>query len=530
MRYRAALLAKTGLLAALGLGLAAALAWRLFMLQLGALWRVGVPAAVIIVTGASLGWWTHSRWPSRRASAAYLDRVLGLKQRLVTAEEFAGAPNAPALYPFLVADASKWVTDSRTRYPRPLDRTTAVLLALLLLVLACPLGGRSPLQQLAQWPTPIRPVQPPAPVQTPPPPPSDPSTRPADADSSAGLPRQPQQQGGASQQPQPSSSAGSQGQRGQGQSPSGGRDQTSTSGSGRQHPSQSTGRDQTSQSPGGQNRQQESSGSGGSSNDGGAAPDRSGGGQQGAGQRRTPSADSAAGGERGQGQSGQGQGQPSSSGRSGSNTDGQPQNGRDQSGSQPSSQSSQSPGTPGSAQAQQARASAGGTSGGDAQAGAGNSQSVEAKAARAMSGGGSSSSPGSEALQQDIQQLLKDVSGEIQTLQAQIAAATGQPPPTAGTTTDPQLYGTSELLGQTGAGNIPIPLKTDATATTSSARAGSGVGRPSAEVAAATPSATPEPAQLSDDPREESPGSRDTVPPEYRDVFERLNRRSPSGI
>ena len=194
MRYRAALLAKTALLAALGLGVAAALAWRLFMLQLGALWRVGVPAAVAIVTGASLGWWTHSRWLSRRASAAYLDRLLGLKQRLVTAEEFAGAPNAPALYPLLVADASKWVEDSRTRYPRSLDRTTAVLLALLLLVLACPFGGHSPLQQLAQLPTPMRPVRPPSLVQPPPPSPQS---------------RQPQQQGGPGQPSQPSSSAGS---------------------------------------------------------------------------------------------------------------------------------------------------------------------------------------------------------------------------------------------------------------------------------------------------------------------------------
>ena len=470
MRYRAALLAKTGLLAALGLALAAALAWRLFMLGLGALWRLGVPAAVAIATGASLGWWAHARWPSRRASAAYLDRLLGLKQRLVTAEEFSGAPNAPALYPLLVADASKWVADGRTRYPRPLDRAAAVLLVLLLLALAWPLGGRSPLQQLAQLPKPsIPPMKPPEPLAAPPTAPQN---------------RQPQaQQGGAGQQPSPSSSAGSQGQQGQNQSQGAGRDQTG--------------------------------GSEGSSNDGGATPDRSGGGQQGAGQRGAQSADSASGGERGQGQSGQGQGQQPSSGQSQGAASGDAQGGAQD-------------GTQGAAQ--QARASAGGKSGGDAQAGAGHGQSVEATAARAPSGGGSSGSPGNEALQQDIQQLLKDVSGEIHTLQAQIAAAKGQPPPTAGTTTDPELYGALEPLGQTGAGNIPIQLKTDTAETTSRARAGSGVGRPSGEVTAAAPSAIPEPAQLSDDPLEEPPGSRDTVPPEYRDVFDRLNRRAPSGI
>lgn len=484
MRYRAALLAKAGLLAALALALAAALAWRLFMLPVGALWRVGVPAAVAIVTGASLGWWAYSRWPSRRAGAAYLDRLLGLKQRLVTAEEFAGAPNVPALYPLLVADASKWVADSRTRYPRPFDRATAALLALLLLVLAWPLGGRSPLQQLAQLPRPTPPpVKPPAPAPTPPPPPQN---------------RQPQQQqGGAGQQPSPSSSAGSQGQ-----------DQ-----------SQGTGRGQASQSPSGQNEQQQTGG-GGSSSESGGKQDASGGGARGASQSGTGANERASAGKSGQGQSGPGQGQQQ--GGAGSAQAQQGQSG----GSQSSSGDAQG-GTQGAAQ--QARASGGGKSGDNAQAGAGSGQSVEAKAARAPSGGGSSGSPGSEALQQDIQQLLKEVSGEIHTLQAQIAAAKGQPPPTAGTTTDPELYGASELLGPTGAGNIPIQLKTDATATTSRARAGSGVGRPSGEVATTAPSATPEPAQLSDDPIEEPPGSRDTVPPEYRDVFDRLNRRLPSG-
>ena len=484
-RYRAALLTKTGLLAALGLALAAVLAWRLFMLRLVAGWRLGVPAAVAVVTGASLVWWAHSRWPSRRASAAYLDRLLGLKQRLVTAEEFANAPNAPALYPLLVADASKWVADGRTRYPRPLDRTAAVLFALLLLALAWPLGGRSPLQQLAQLPRPpIPPMKPPEPPQTPPPLPQNRAPQ--------------QQQGGVGQQPSTSSSAGSQGQQGQSQS-------------------QSAGRDQTSQSPSGQNQQQETRGSEGSSNNGGAK-----------------SADNASGGERGQGQSGHGQGQQQSSGSQLSSQSGSSQSAAG-SAQAKQAQSAAGQSASGDAQggaqdgtqgaAQQARASAGGKSGGDAQAGAGNGRSVEAKAARAPSGGGSSGSPGNEALQQDIQRLLKDVSGEIQTLQAQIAAAKGQPPPTAGTATDPELYGAPEPLGQTGAGTIPIQLKTDTAATTSGARAGSGVGRPSGEVTAAAPSATPEPAQLSDDPLEEPPGSRDTVPPEYRDVFDRLNHR-----
>jgi hypothetical protein len=122
---------------------------------------------------------------------------------------------------------------------------------------------------------------------------------------------------------------------------------------------------------------------------------------------------------------------------------------------------------------------------------------------------------------------LKEVSGEIRTLQAQLAAAKGQPPPAPGTTTDPELYGAPEPPGETGTGTVPIQLQTDAAAMTGAARAASGVGRPSGEAAAASPTAKAEPAQLSDDPLEEPPGSRETVPPEYRDVFDRLNRRPP---
>ena len=495
-RYRTALLAKTLILVGLGLACSSVLAWRLAPLHLAPVWRVGVPAALAAATGAGVGWWGYRHWPSRRASAAYLDRLLGLKQRLITAEEFATASIPPALYPALVADASQWVVDARTRYPRPLDRAAATLAALLLLILAWPLHGRSPLQQLAQLPKPLPTPRPPQPQSTPPPPPP---------------PQQQRQQSGSGQQqqssaPSASSSSGSQGQ-----------------------------------SPSGQNQQQQTGG--GSSSQSGGQQNSSGSGKQGAGQSSAGSTDRSAGGQSGQSQSGQGQGQQRSDGGSQKQAGGVQQSGQGSSGSpqpSPSSQSGQSSSSGGSQSAsgsaqgrgqgrqtaQQAGSAGGGQSTEQAHAGAGGNQSSEAQAARAQAGGGSSSgSPGNEALQQEIQQLLKEVSGEIRTLQAQIATAKGQPPPTAGTTTDPELYGTSEPLGQVGDGTVPIQLKTDTAAATSAARAGNGVGRPSGEVSTANPTAKAEPAQLSDEPLEEPPGSRETVPPEYRDVFDRLNRR-----
>ena len=164
LRYRTALLIRVVVLGGLGLLLMALTVWRLAPLPLAALWRVGLPAAAGLAGLGVLGIWAYRRWPSRRASAAYLDRALGLKQRLVTAEEFSRLSNPPALYPVLLEDVIRRATSPRAAYPRALDRTTFILALLLMLLLLWPFAGRSPLTQLAQL---IKPTPPPDP-STPP--------------------------------------------------------------------------------------------------------------------------------------------------------------------------------------------------------------------------------------------------------------------------------------------------------------------------------------------------------------------------
>jgi hypothetical protein len=127
-------------------------------------------------------------------------------------------------------------------------------------------------------------------------------------------------------------------------------------------------------------------------------------------------------------------------------------------------------------------------------------------------------------LKAQIQQLLKDVSGELRQLQAQLSERQAQPPPEAGIGTDPELYESPTPLGPATGENVPIQLQADATETPST-RPGSGVGRPSGEMSNAAPQARAEDAQLSVDPIEEAPTERQAVPPEYRNVFDRLRQR-----
>ena len=124
----------------------------------------------------------------------------------------------------------------------------------------------------------------------------------------------------------------------------------------------------------------------------------------------------------------------------------------------------------------------------------------------------------------EIQQLLKEVSGELKTLQAQLEeAAKNQPPPQAGTSTDPDLYESPSPLDAAQGDALPIQLQADQ-APTKSPRPSGGVGTPSNDVSKDGPSLKAEDAQLSDAPIDETPTNRQVVPPEYRDVFDRLNR------
>ncbi len=156
------------------------------------------------------------------------------------------------------------------------------------------------------------------------------------------------------------------------------------------------------------------------------------------------------------------------------------------------------------------------------QGAAGSGRGPQLAATEAGQGG---QSPGDgEALKAEIQELLKEVSGELKNLQAQLASATDQPKPEAGTGTDPNLYEAPMKLEEGGGDPLSIQLHTDA-AQTKSQRPGSGVGEPSGEVSHDAPRTEAQDAQLSDQPLEEAPASRQPVPAEYRSVFDRLQRR-----
>ena len=127
-----------------------------------------------------------------------------------------------------------------------------------------------------------------------------------------------------------------------------------------------------------------------------------------------------------------------------------------------------------------------------------------------------------DTLKADIQELLKELSGELKDLQAQLASSSQEPHPQAGTSTDPELYGPRTTPEQAAGESVAIQLKTD-TQPTQASRRGGGVGQPSGEVSGAGPQVKPEDAQLSEAPLEEQPVSRQPVPPEYRRVFDRLH-------
>ena len=124
--------------------------------------------------------------------------------------------------------------------------------------------------------------------------------------------------------------------------------------------------------------------------------------------------------------------------------------------------------------------------------------------------------------------MLKEVSGELKDLQAQLAAAQDRVSPQAGTSTDPNLYEAPTSLDPRRGASVPMSLGTDAVPT-SRVRSASGIGQPSGEVLRTGPQQRAEStAQLSDTPTTETPTARQVVPPEYREVFDRLHRQEPT--
>jgi len=427
-RYRTRLLLKAVVLAALGAGIAAVLAWRLHRLRVNPVWAIGAPGLLGLAAAASLGGWLRLRWMSRQGGAAYLDRTLRLQQRLITAEEFAHAAPPPLLYPLLIEDVGQRVSAQGVRFPKPWDRATMALAVLLLVLLLWPLRGGSVLQQLAQLP------------RTPPP--SPPPEMPPS-------PEEERQEPGASQRQSAGSSV----------------DQTQSS--------------QQGQSPGQQDQSPGSSSGGG-------------------GDQRDPSSQGTA--AASSGQDGQGTTADASRTGDGKQTDG---GARDQS----------------ARQGKQAQAG-----------GAQRDQAAASASAEARSGGGvGTSSADQEALRAEIQELLQEVSGELKQLQAQLAEAQSDTAPSPGTSTGPELYEAPMPLSPEAEGSSPVPMSlgTD-TAETRSTRPGGGVGEPADRVSSEAPGAQAEDAQLSDTPLDERAATRQVVPPEYREVFDRLHRDQPS--
>jgi len=192
-------------------------------------------------------------------------------------------------------------------------------------------------------------------------------------------------------------------------------------------------------------------------------------------------------------------------------------------------QSSKSHHAKGSRKDQRSGASPGSTqgTGSERNASTAASQQIAAQAQSSNQGTSGTSAGNQEAMKGEIQRLLKEVSGELQELQTQLASAQRQPDPKAGTSTDPELY-ESPMPDDLNAGaqSLPITLPTD-TATTKTPRPSAGVGRPAAEASSATPQMTAEQAALTDRPADESPSARQPIPPEYRGVFDRLQHDSP---
>ena len=309
-RYRAALLTKAAVLAALGIGAIGVLAWRLHALRVAPLWRMGAPTALALVAASSLASWLRRRWISREGSAAHLDEAFGLQQRLVTAEQFAGAAQPPALYGLLVEDAARRVSLRETRFPKPLGRAAGALALVLLLLLLWPLAGRSPLLQLAQLPH----ATPPQPRPQPQVPPNPEQQDQSQHDGNSQQQRQPSSSG----QESPSQSSGT----GQPQQPGRGGDESQDASS--QRDSGSQGGSQ------GEGQRQATSNKGEATSDKQQATSDKG---QGTGDRKQET------GDKGQGTSDKGQGTEQEDGdhsREPSSASGESDQRRDQSGSQAS--------------------------------------------------------------------------------------------------------------------------------------------------------------------------------------------------
>lgn len=464
-RYRRRLILKAATGTALGLSCAGLLALRLQQAGMGAA-RVGLISAGIVALISAWQWRSIRRGSWQRVKmVSDLDRALGLDARLLTAVEFADAPDPPALYPRLLEETAKALPDAQRRLPPVLDRPGAVLALAALLLLLWPqadahLRASARLQVAMSPPSVMPPETPPImPPEPPPPQPDQQSGRQDQQQQQRGGQDQQSQGGGSSQdqqqQPQQSGSSGDQStesqanegqQRKSGSPESGRQDQRQPSTSGAQ---QSRGSEESQQQRGGQQQQAGKDSKSGAAEAQGAAQAKSGdkGNEKGASSRESNAAQLAAKGDKGDG---------------------------DKAG---------------------------------------------------MKAGSSSDAAQQQALKADIQQLLKELSSELKNMQAEMEATQSnskEPSPLAGGATDPNLYEQSAKLDPASGSRLPIQLEVDTTPTTSPRR-GSGTGQASKEASDALPQQEPESASLSDVRTTEQGQARHAIPPDYQPVFERLS-------
>ncbi|MDP3722873.1 MAG: hypothetical protein Q8R91_05175 [Candidatus Omnitrophota bacterium] len=550
-RYRASLMARTGLTAALSLGVCGALAWRLHRLHRSMIWSAGLPVTLALLAIGLLVWRLRRRWLFAATAVAQLDRALGLQQRFITAEEFARAQEKPALYPLLLEDLARRASEARVRFPRPLDRSAGTLLVALMVLLLWPHlheASRGVLTQRPSMASSQRPRH-----EEPPPVPG-----PEEERQSGGSPREGDSSGtdqsaaagaGASQD----GSSGASGdpatrpaRAGSGESRAGEQSETGSRDDGRGHAGRSKDRSaQTdSQGQGGTAAQDEGSAQRDLNQATGRQPKAA---DHGSDLQESPAFAGSPGrqpGEEGEagvaakpGRQGTGEAEHASQSTDARAQDAEEEGAQSESHAQPSPSSqadaggqqktsqraAQSSHQKGAGTQQVARATSAPDASSSVRAGQPSDQTSQGRAA-APRAGGQGQSGGEDALKAEIQQLLKEVSGELQRLETQLAATSNDANPTAGTSTDPNLYESAMPLDGTPQGSLPIQLRTDQ-APTRAQRPGSGVGAPSGEVARASPQTAPTEAQLAEAPLEEPPVARQTVPREYQSVFDRLHQR-----
>ena len=157
VRYRRGAALHVGLSTSLGLGGVGLVVWRLWLngVSRPVLWGV---AAVGLLGVAAWQWRVLRRERlNRRQLVAQLDESLGLKARLLTAVEFADAPEPPALYARLLEETTNTLPEAFRRLPPVVDRRMAALAAVLLLLWLWPRSSTR-LTQLAMTPPSVMPT------------------------------------------------------------------------------------------------------------------------------------------------------------------------------------------------------------------------------------------------------------------------------------------------------------------------------------------------------------------------------------